>query len=457
MQIKRLLVLLIPLFFIAACSTPEERFENQLDKIMDEDIAYTEYYNDGFSVKYPVWPTSENDNEISVTKGYCSVTINTEEISADMWYQMIVDSVNKQKGKIIEEDENKNYLRYSMPYQNFIMVSENRIFGCNNKGNAVTVTCIEQAYEKSKTMRNTIYDSAKCNGEENIEKSETEYETYSNGDFIIDYPKWDKLQDNSEHQLAVSKGVCSVLVDKYNALPEDIYSWYTSSLKKDNILDKSNKNNIYYITYTMSYEDKIVTSKAKILYCNYESYITQVLCVDDFLTEEYEEIRTNIIDSSLCKRKYEAITQEELKEKAEEESPEIVNEIEDEIVKTNVGEEFGINEEAVVYFINNNLFFNKIMKDFPKANIVIEDKENNKELDLKVTIDENGKIKLLEDGSFGDADITLIAPLRDALNIFGNAQNINPITLIGFAANVRTDPPEIKNEVIQKVINGYYN
>jgi len=69
----------------------------------------------------------------------------------------------------------------------------------------------------------------------------------------------------------------------------------------------------------------------------------------------------------------------------------------------------------------------------------------------------NGKITLIQDGQFDDADVTLIVPLRDALNIFSNAQNINSATLLSFAINVRTVPASIKNEAIQKVLRGEYN
>jgi hypothetical protein len=69
----------------------------------------------------------------------------------------------------------------------------------------------------------------------------------------------------------------------------------------------------------------------------------------------------------------------------------------------------------------------------------------------------NGKITLIQDGQFYDADVTLIVPLRDALNIFSNAQNINSATLLSFAINVRTVPASIKNEAIQKVLRGEYN
>jgi len=130
----------------------------------------------------------------------------------------------------------------------------------------------------------------------------------------------------------------------------------------------------------------------------------------------------------------------------------VIEEIEDKVVKTNAGDEFGIDEDMIVYFINNNAFFTKVMRDFSKANIVIEDED--RELMVRVDLDSDGKIISLEDGVFSDADVTLKVPLRDALNIFSNAQNINALTLMAFAVNVKTEPASVKDEVIRKVLRG---
>ncbi|MFC1732515.1 hypothetical protein ACFL6I_19600 [candidate division KSB1 bacterium] len=463
-------IMIILVALLIGCSTPEERFQDQLDNAISEEFDYSEFSYDGFSVQYPMWPASESDVELSVSKGYCSIAVNAEKMPARQWYDMIIKSVEKNDGKIIDSDESKNYVKYSMPYENFTMVSENIIYDCNGNAIAVTATCIEQAYAKTQNMRDKIFDSAKCDGKEIAEQSEdntaqkkeTEYKIYTEDDFSIRYPDWDKLQDNAEHKVGVSRGVCSIIVDRHNALPKDIYDWFKTAIKENddnNLIDSSTKGDTYYLTYDMPYEDKTITSTSKVLYCNYQSYITQVLCVNELVTDEYEDIMDEVLENSECAKEYEIPTPkkvEEAKKEAEEKEPEVIEEIEDEIVKTNAGEEFGIDEEAVVYFINNNDFFTKIMKDFPKANILIEDPDNDRELDLRVSIDNDGKIELLEDGQHNNADVTLKVPLKDALNIFGNAQNINPITLIAFAANVRTDPPGVKDEVIQKVLRGEY-
>ncbi|MBW3022767.1 hypothetical protein KY308_01550 [Candidatus Woesearchaeota archaeon] len=461
-----IIVMLTAILTISGCSSHEERFQDQIDKAISEKFDYSVFSYDGFTINYPLWPAAESDVELSVTRGYCSVAINVEKIASEQWYGMIINAVEQKNGTVIISNEKERHIKFSVPYQNLTMVSDNRLYDCNGNGIVVTIMCIKEADEKTQEMHEKIFNSAKCEGKEIEQTSapieKTTYKTYNENDFSVTYPDWDKLQDNSEHKVGVSKGICSVVVDKHNALPKDIYEWYKDSISKNkdyDLLESSSEGDTYHITYEMPYEDKTLTSKSKVIYCNYQSYITQVICVNDLITEEFENIRDKVLESSKCSKVYEVPTPEkteQAKQEVENEDPEAIEEISNEIVKTNAGEEFGIDEEAVVYFINNNEFFTKIMKDFPKANIVIEDSENNRELDLRVKIGIDGRIELLEDGKFSDADVTLKVPLRDALNIFGNAQNINPLTLIGFAANVRTEPSEIKDEVIQKVLRGEY-
>ena len=471
-----LIIFLLAALLLASC-TKEQRFEDQLDKAINEEFSYKTFTLKDFSVDYPDWEMKYNEGvELSVSRGYCSVAINSETLKAKQWYDMIAEAVEQQKGEILIANDKDMHVKFSALYQNISLISDNQIFDCNGNAVAVTVMCMESASEKTKDINERVFSSAKCDGklikevkvddndakEETTNKEEpeaTEFKTFREDDFKAAIPVWNKLEDNGDHLAAVSKGVCSVLIDRHNALPEDIINWIETAINenKDQKLIESRNNKI---VYEMPYEDNTVTSTMDIRYCNYQSYITQVLCVNELITEEYKDIRDTIIDSADCTRTYTPPNKEALEERKEtiiEEEPEAIGEIEDEIVKTNAGEEFGIDEELVVYFINNNAFFTKIMKDFPAANMIIHDDANNKELKLKAAIGSDGKITSLEDGQHSSPDITLKIPLKDALNIFGNAENLNPLNLLAFAVNVETVPKEVKNEVIQKALRGEYN
>lgn len=449
-------ILFVVFFLIVLQNTPQK----QLEKIISEEISYSQFSGKGFSVLYPEWEDKTQGNvELSVSKGYCTVAINSENLPAQQWHEMLVDSINEQEGEIIDFSESNFEVKYSLIFQNHTFISENRIYECGGESTAVTINCLEEFEEVGERLSEKIFPSVSC------EKNETKLRDYQDDDFSINYPEWDEINDGAGDQrlLGISKGVCSIIVDKHNALPKDIFNWLNKSIqeKQDHtILSSLENKEKYELVYQFPYNEKNMTADTKIFYCNYQSYITQVICVNEYVNEDYESIRESVLESSKCAREYVVPTPEKIeeeKEQVKEKEPEIIKEIEDEIVKTNVGEEFGIDEEMVVYFINSNSFFTKIMKDFPKANLVIEDKDNNRELKLKVSVDDVGKITLLEDGEHTDADVTLIVPLRDALNIFNNAENINPITLLSFAVNVKTEPVEIKNQVIQKFLRGEYN
>jgi len=452
---------LVLTLLLVSCSE-EEMLQKQLDKVMSEEVIYTTYSNNGFIAEYPDWPDAEHGEEleVSVTKGYCSVVINQEETYPEWWYEALLNSV--EESDIIISDQENLRLKTTSPYENFTMISDTRFYECSSSTYAISIVCISQVDEAAQHIHEKVFNSVACEEEEPEEQA---YQGFEDDDYIIEYPDWNEFEDESgeERVLAVTQGMCTLLVDKHNALPEDIFNWLEQAIEENDdhdLLESSNKGDIYYIDYELLYGEYTVTAKTELLYCNYMTYITQFLCVNDLVTDEFEEIRETTLDSVDCTGEYEIPTPEIIEEQKEElieEEPEVMEEIEEEIVQTNVGEEFGIDEEMVVYFINENEFFTKIMKDFSKANLVFEDEDNGRELKLKVIIGDDGKIMFLDDGEYSDADVTLILPLRDAINIFNNAANINPITLIGFAVNLRTEPPEVKDEVIKNVLTGKYN
>lgn len=300
---------------------------------------------------------------------------------------------------------------------------------------------------------------------ENILAQESmSYSSYSKGEFSVEVPEWDELNDesNDERVIGVTKGVCSVIVNQYPARPQELNNWIKQNLEnqeEQKLLDSYEYEGNYYFEFEQPYEQHIVTSKNKMIYCNYVTYITKIMCVNELSSEEDLEMADYILESAECDGVYEVPDLEQEREEIEEKMPEeveIIEEIEEEIVKTNVGEEFGINEEMVVYFINGNYFFKKVLSDFPKTNLVINDDAGERQLKLKVSVDDSGTITSLEDGEHGDADVTMIIPLQDALNLFSNAANLNPLNLVSFAVNVQTIPEETKNKVVEKVLRGEY-
>jgi len=58
------------------------------------------------------------------------------------------------------------HAKYSMPFQNITMVSDNMVYNCNDKAVVVSVMCIEQADSKMQEMKEKIFGSAKCEGKE---------------------------------------------------------------------------------------------------------------------------------------------------------------------------------------------------------------------------------------------------------------------------------------------------
>ncbi|MBW2965107.1 hypothetical protein KY363_06630 [Candidatus Woesearchaeota archaeon] len=476
----RYIIIICMLLLLTACS-PQANFQKQLDTAMAENFTYSTYESDGFSVDYPYWPQADkaSDVEVSVSRGYCSVVVNREKIGADAWFGMVEDSVrNSSERKVLDSDTAGRRIKYSSVYQNITLINDARVFSCNDYSYLVIVLCMEQAEQKAGNIYYHVFSSAKCREEaevsvesqqdlesavEQISKNIT-YVPYRQDDFSVSAPYWSGMEGNaSERVFAVSSGVCSVIVNRYNALPADLASWIKKTIDETSdhdLLSYDQKGDEYYIDYGFKYEQYDVTARTRMFYCNYLTYDVITTCITNMTNADLSAMQDKVLKSAKCAQTYEIPTPkviEQKKEEVREEEPEVIEDIEESIVHTNAGAEFGIDEEMVVYFINNNAFFTKIMKDYPEANLRIEDKDQSRTLNLKVTIDETtGKITSLDDGTHDSPDVTLIIPLRDALNIFSNAQNLNPLNLLAFAINVKTEPAGIKDQVLRDVLSGKY-
>ena len=59
-----------------------------------------------------------------------------------------------------------------------------------------------------------------------------QYTPFTQEDFTIQNPDWNELNDEhgQERIVGLSKGVCSLIVDKHNALPKDIVNWLEQAI-----------------------------------------------------------------------------------------------------------------------------------------------------------------------------------------------------------------------------------
>ncbi|MBW2992528.1 hypothetical protein KY345_04895, partial [Candidatus Woesearchaeota archaeon] len=89
------IVFLLLVIVLVGCSA-EERFQSQLDKAMAKEFNYSSYNNNGFSITYPDWPETKDKDEkteVSVSVGYCTVVVNTEEMTAKQWYDAMIKAI----------------------------------------------------------------------------------------------------------------------------------------------------------------------------------------------------------------------------------------------------------------------------------------------------------------------------------------------------------------------------
>ncbi|MBU0635842.1 hypothetical protein KKE06_02340 [Candidatus Micrarchaeota archaeon] len=80
----------------------------------------------------------------------------------------------------------------------------------------------------------------------------------------------------------------------------------------------------------------------------------------------------------------------------------------------------------------------------------MEETPEDTSIGLKITL-KNGKIVLLEEGSFGEPDVIVFIPFNSIINIIENIEHINFLNFLSFATSIRTEPAEAKTIVIQKI------
>ena len=267
------------LISLAGCS-PEARLEMQLDKVMSEEVKYIGYSDNGFSIEYPYWPaTADRDSsvEISVTKGYCTVIINTEQARPDQLYKVLVAAVDGSNRTILILDDDEHRVKYSALYEELTMLSDNRVYGCNGLSHIVSVVCIAEADDDAQHIHETVFGSAECKEEEGLKTEyvplpeavdeKISYILFDEDDFVIEYPDWDAFpEEGGQRVLGVTKGICSVIVDRHNARPGDIINWLEVSTDNDEeseILKSYRKGDVYYFDYSRPYEEYHVTAKSK--------------------------------------------------------------------------------------------------------------------------------------------------------------------------------------------------
>ena len=64
------------------------------------------------------------------------------------------------------------------------------------------------------------------------------------------------------------------------------------------LLSASTDKNEYEIVYQFPYQDSTITATTKIFYCNYQSYLSQVICVDEYITDDDEMIKESVLERS---------------------------------------------------------------------------------------------------------------------------------------------------------------
>ncbi len=269
-----------------------------------------------------------------------------------------------------------------------------------------------------------------------VQYPKVEYKVYKQGDFSVKFPDWEKTDyEGDERQLTVKKGICSVTVNKHNAIVDDMFDFLKSKVIDTgyNLTIDGKDSKGRYINYEMYKDSKAILSQMRLKYCNYQTYTVTMMCWKEQYTDYYETIADTVLGSLSCAKEHNSIPTN--------------NKVNGSIVNTKAGEKYGIDTKAVVYQINHNPYLTKVLSRFNTMNLSFEKQEYGVEILLKVTL-QNGKVALVEEGHFADADVTIIMHLMEAINTFSNVHNIDSSNLALFLKNAQTEPESVKEQVL---------
>ncbi len=418
---KKVLLLLL-LLFVVGC-----------EEAVVQEISWVNYGDDnGFSIDRPDWNgTFEvNDSLFAVNGMGCMAGVNKYVGNSEMMFDWLNLYLGEQGVTVYSSNEDERSFSYSAFVGMFLFNTELRIFDCNGYAYNAIWSCEQSVFNESDYSK--FFDSVYCSEKEIA----VDYLKYNEDDFYVDLPEWNEVDNEGAYVL--NEDFCNVYVFENEAGYDEVYSWLYDSLEDPVAVGD-------VIEYTQDYGDYVLKSKAGFNYCNYKTYIVSYTCIDSMFVEV---VADKIVDSMYCDAIYEEEVIEEVEEQVEEEVVEEVEEIEEEVVSLVLPEEYGFVDAGwIVWFINSNEFFTFILEDYDKVNLVLEDDVNfNIKADLV-----GGEIVYIEEGLHSDG-VSVYIPASTAVEILNNAENINFVNFLIFAAQVRTEPESLKQDVINKVL-----
>jgi hypothetical protein len=188
---------------------------------------------------------------------------------------------------------------------------------------------------------------------------------FTDEDYSAEIPDWNVGETKNETIISLSRGACTMIINNYNAPADTLYEWREKYIEENDSFELVQKNpEENKLVYEMHTENFTLHMESVITYCNYQSYSLITICEEEYFKDN-EEVLEVIGESPKCAKEY-TIAPEIIEVEEIEEIP-----VDDRIVETDVGSEYGINAEAVVAFFNSNPLFIKIMKKYDKVNLRI--------------------------------------------------------------------------------------
>ncbi|MBU0635567.1 hypothetical protein KKE06_00915, partial [Candidatus Micrarchaeota archaeon] len=344
------------------CENVQGIFEQFFDSI--ECLGYAEpekelieFKESDFLFVHPNWIElpDKKENEIKkIVFGKCLILLSSIDSDPVSLFDSTKNFLEKEPEAILQDSSSEEFsLQFKAPIDSIEYNIKTRFLYCNNKSYQLTGLCAKGTEQEKIDFAFSPLDSMECAREYFFEEPQPidEYEivSFSQEDYSIEYPDWEPAGSYSiQTVLGVNRGACSVVVNKYETNKETLKEYLLKSIEENDFeLIEEKKDSL---VFSQEYEENTIINSNKMVYCNYNTYVASFVC-EETINEELGELKEEILESAVCAKEY---IPSEVYIPQEQETPETPEPQEDPIVKTRIGERFGLNLRAIVDFINAN-------------------------------------------------------------------------------------------------------
>jgi hypothetical protein len=172
-----------------------------------------------------------------------------------------------------------------------LLILGSLLFGCTEQDTAPSPEIIEQEPKIEET--------------EEPDVKETTFANFTDEDFSIEYPEWEKREAENTSILAIGNALCVLNVDRHEVPTTPLYNWMVNlTAANENVSLNELDIEKHSMEFTADFDNITFKAVTKMEYCNHKTYVILATCAEDYY-QEYEDELERFTSSVECAIEYE--------------------------------------------------------------------------------------------------------------------------------------------------------